>query len=132
MRPSVVAGFLLGLGIGTAVALALNVGYRDRVYKSAYDAARSGWVLKSCVVAAADIPAGSIITFDVIAERNVPEQFVTPNQITPADASGILGKRMMVSVQAGEPLTWSAFAAAADPRVCEWAAEAERMRDAGR
>ncbi|HEX4620549.1 MAG TPA: SAF domain-containing protein [Myxococcaceae bacterium] len=125
-------GLGLGLGIGLAVSLVFNHRYRERVFKTAFDDARRGWVLKPSVVAATDLPAGALITFDSIAERKVPEQFVTPNAVEPKDAQGILGKRLLVSLEAGELVSWSAFAAAADPEVCEWVAEAARMRDAGR
>jgi pilus assembly protein CpaB len=125
-------GLLSGLGIGIAVSVVFNRGYRERTFKTAFDDARRGWVLKPCVVAATDIPAGSVLTFDMLAERKVPEQFVTPNEIPVQDAAGTLGKRTLVSLQAGEPLRWSEFAAAADPQVCKWVAEVGRLRDAGR
>lgn len=70
---------------------------------------RRGWNLVPVVVAAQDIPEGTQITFEMISQRNVPEQFVTSSVIKPDSASYILNQKVLVSLQAGDPLLWSQF-----------------------
>lgn len=70
---------------------------------------RRGWNLVPVVVAAADIPEGTVVTFDMISQRSVPEQFVTSSVVKPDSASYIVNQKVLVPVQAGDPLLWSQF-----------------------
>src|SRR5438876_2510459 len=70
---------------------------------------RRGWNLVPVVVAAVDIPEGTVVTFDMISQRSVPEQFVTSSVVKPDSASYIVNQRVLVPVQAGDPLLWSQF-----------------------
>src|SRR5207237_9958203 len=70
---------------------------------------RKGWNLVPVVVAAVDINEGSVITFDMISQRAVPEQFITSSVVKPDSASYVVNQKVLVPVQAGDPLLWSQF-----------------------
>jgi pilus assembly protein CpaB len=70
---------------------------------------RRGWNLVPVVVAAVDIGEGTVVTFDMISQRSVPEQFVTSSVVKPDSASYVVNQKVLVPVQAGDPLLWSQF-----------------------
>jgi pilus assembly protein CpaB len=70
---------------------------------------RRGWNLVPVVVAAVDVSEGTVVTFDMISQRSVPEQFVTSSVVKPDSASYIVNQKVLVPVQAGDPLLWSQF-----------------------
>ncbi|MFT3839887.1 MAG: Flp pilus assembly protein CpaB [Myxococcaceae bacterium] len=70
---------------------------------------RRGWNLVPVVVAAVDISEGTNVTFDMISQRSVPEQFVTSSVVKPDSASYVVNQKVLVPVQAGDPLLWSQF-----------------------
>jgi pilus assembly protein CpaB len=70
---------------------------------------RRGWNLVPVVVASADIPEGTVITFDMINQRSVPEQFVTSSVVKPDSATYVVGQKVLVALQQGDPLLWSQF-----------------------
>src|SRR5882757_6259525 len=70
---------------------------------------RRGWNLVPVVVAALDISEGTTVTFDMISQRSVPEQFVTSSVVKPDSASYVVNQKVLVPVQAGDPLLWSQF-----------------------
>ena len=70
---------------------------------------RRGWNLVPVVVAAVDIAEGTVISFDMISQRQVPEQFVTSSVVKPDSASYIVNQKVLVPLQAGDPLLWSQF-----------------------
>jgi pilus assembly protein CpaB len=69
----------------------------------------AGWNLVPVVVAAQDIPENTAVTFDMISQRSVPEQFVTSSVVKPDSASYIVNQPLLVPVQAGDMLLWSQF-----------------------
>lgn len=70
---------------------------------------RRGWNLVPVVVAAQDIPEGSVISYEMISQRPVPEQFVTSSVIRPDSANAIINQKVLVSLQQGDPLLWTQF-----------------------
>ncbi len=70
---------------------------------------RRGWNLVPVVVAAIDISEGTVVAFDMISQRSVPEQFVTSSVVKPDSASYVVNQKVLVPVQAGDPLLWSQF-----------------------
>jgi Flp pilus assembly protein CpaB len=70
---------------------------------------RKGWNLVPVVVAAVDLDQGKAVTMDMISQRSVPEQFVTSSIVKPDSASYIVNQKILVPVQAGDPLRWSDF-----------------------
>jgi pilus assembly protein CpaB len=70
---------------------------------------RKGFNLVPVVVAAVDVSEGTVVTMEMVSQRSVPEQFVTASVVKPDSASYIIGQKVMVSLQAGDPLLWSQF-----------------------
>ena len=70
---------------------------------------RKGWNLVSVVVAAVEISEGSVITTEMISQRQVPEQFVTASVIKPDNAPYVINQKVLVALQAGDPLLWTQF-----------------------
>jgi len=70
---------------------------------------RKGWNLVPVVVAVDDITEGTVVTFDMISQRSVPEQFVTSSVVKPDSASYVVNQKVLVPLQRGDPLLWSQF-----------------------
>jgi pilus assembly protein CpaB len=70
---------------------------------------RAGWSLVPVVVASQDIREGEVMTFDKVTQRSVPGQFVSSSFVKPDGAHFIMNQRLLVPVQAGDPLLWSQF-----------------------
>jgi pilus assembly protein CpaB len=68
---------------------------------------RRGWNLVPVVVAAVDISEGTVVTIDMISQRSVPDQFVTSSVVKPDSSSYVVGQKVLVPLQAGDPLMWS-------------------------
>jgi pilus assembly protein CpaB len=97
--PIVMAGILLVIA-GALVYTLLVTSER---------AVKRGWNLVPVTVAAVNMPEGTIVDFNMLSQRGVPEQFVTASVIRPDSISYIEHQRIMVPVQAGDPLLWSQF-----------------------
>lgn len=69
----------------------------------------AGWNLVPVIVAATDIPEGTVVTYEMINQRPIPEQFVTSSVVKPDSASYIVGQKVLVPLQAGDALLWSQF-----------------------
>jgi len=94
------------------VALALGLaagGVSYSAIKKTQSDVRKGWTPLPVIVAATDIPEGAVVTFDMISQRQVPEQFVTASVVKPESASYIVNQKVLVPLQAGDPLLWSQF-----------------------
>ncbi|MGV3622281.1 MAG: Flp pilus assembly protein CpaB [Archangium sp.] len=70
---------------------------------------RKGWNLVPVIVSAVDISEGTVVTMEMISQRSIPEQFVTSSVVKPDSASYVVGQKVMVTLQAGDPLLWSQF-----------------------
>ncbi len=70
---------------------------------------RAGWNLVPVVVAGQDISEGTVITYEMVSQRAIPEQFVTSSVVKPDSANYVVGQRVLVPLQAGDPLLWSQF-----------------------
>ena len=90
------------LGVLAGAVAYLSIKKKEREVKA-------GWNLVPVVVAADAINEGTIITFDMVSQRPVPEQFVTSSVIKPDSANYIVGQKVLVPLQAGDPLLWSQF-----------------------
>lgn len=107
------SGFVLGVLSGGAlgflvIALVLVVGGYSWVQKQAREA-KKGWNLVPVVIAAQDIPENTIVSFEHLSQRSVPEQFVTSSVVKPDSASYIVNQRILVPAQAGDMMLWSQF-----------------------
>lgn len=88
----------LGLLAGASVWLALREQGRR---------AREGWELVPVVVAAVEIPRGTTLSSGLLAERKLPQQFVTSSVVRPEGLRDLAAQRLVVPLQKGEPLLWT-------------------------
>lgn len=104
--------FVVGLGVGVAVGVVLlclgSAAMFAYSQKRAADA-RKGWNLVPVVVAAVDVTEGTTLTMEQLSQRSIPEQFVTSSVVKPDSASYIVNQKVLVPLQAGDPLRWSDF-----------------------
>lgn len=70
---------------------------------------RRGWNLVPVLVATVDLSEGTVVSMEHVAQRSVPEQFVTSSVVKPDSASYVLGQKVQVAVAAGDPLLWNQF-----------------------
>jgi pilus assembly protein CpaB len=70
---------------------------------------KAGWGLVPVIVAAQEISQGTTITYEMVAQRPIPEMFVTSSVIKPDSSSYIVGQKVLVDIQQGDPLLWSQF-----------------------
>jgi len=108
---SLVLGILLGGMLGfIGGGLISGLVTWNLATKNARDP-RKGWNLVPVVVASQDIPEGTVVTFDLLQQRSIPEQFVTSSVVKPEGAEHIVNQRLLVPVRAGDLLLWSQFEA---------------------
>jgi Flp pilus assembly protein CpaB len=106
---SMFAGMVIG-GVGGFFISLLVVGLAGYAFvrKKEKDV-RRGWNLVPVVVASQDITEKTLVSFDMISQRSVPEQFVTSSVVKPDSASYIVNQKILVPVQAGDMMLWSQF-----------------------
>jgi len=97
--PLIVAVVLFAVGFGVSFSA---------IQKQRNDV-RKGWNLMPVVVAAVDVSEGTVVTMEMISQRSIPEQFVTSSVVKPDSASYIVNQKVLVALQAGDPLLWSQF-----------------------
>src|SRR3954465_3066573 len=95
---------LVALGLGLLAGI---VAY-SAIKKRESDV-RKGWNLVPVVVAAVDIPEGTVVSFEMMSNRSVPEQFVTSSVVRPESSNYVLNQKVLVPLQAGDPLLWTQF-----------------------
>ncbi|HVG57193.1 MAG TPA: SAF domain-containing protein [Hyalangium sp.] len=61
------------------------------------------------VVAARDLPAGTVVTFDDLLQRGIPARLVTSSIVKPESASYVVQQPLMLPLLAGDPVQWSFF-----------------------
>lgn len=95
--------FVFGLVAGCLAMLPLGLKWRsERRGGCGYDRV-------PVVVLAVDAVAGTEVTFDMISQRSIPEQFVTSSFVKPDSASYVVGQRLLIDAQAGDMLRWADF-----------------------
>ena len=105
-RNSWMVGLVAGGLIGAMASCGLGGFGVFMLAKREYKKARAGWVLKPVIVYNQDLAAGSPITFEVVSQRPLPEQFVTGSVVKPDQASSIITARVTKPVAAGDPVRW--------------------------
>jgi Flp pilus assembly protein CpaB len=58
------------------------------------------------VVAGADIREGALLSEEQLAGRRVPKELVTRSHVRATDLAALVGARLLVPLQAGDPLMW--------------------------
>jgi pilus assembly protein CpaB len=72
---------------------------------------KAGWTLVPVLVASRDLAEGSVVSWDSVSQRPIPEQFVTSSVVKPDSATYVIGQKVLVPLQAGDPLLWTQFEA---------------------
>ena len=111
-----------GRGIGAASVAMLGgllvAWAADETIRAQRTEARAGWNLRPVVVLADDLEPGTVLTFDLVSQRPIPEQFVTDSYVTPDQANEVIGKKVHGKLRAGDPLTWAATGRGLAPDAC--------------
>jgi pilus assembly protein CpaB len=76
-----------------------------------------GWNLVPVVVAAMDVSAGAVVAIQLLGQRAIPEQCVTSSVAKPDSASSVVNRKVLVPLEAGDPLRWSQLETT---RAAEW------------
>lgn len=59
------------------------------------------------IVATEDLPAGSVLTMDVLAQKSVFKSAVGGQAVLPDDLNTVIGKKLRYMVRRNDPLLWS-------------------------
>jgi|GEM_PF-2939854 len=102
-------GFILGLGLGVVLTFLVAFMLAFFWVKKKEHQVRRGWNLVPVVSITEDLPAGTVLTYDHIAQRSVPEQFVTTSVIKPDDAAMSVGKQLVAPMRRGDLLLHSSL-----------------------
>jgi len=102
---------LIGLALGTLIGLAVGFFVGSHVSEEngsriAYQTAMAERV--SVICSASDLPPGHIISRSDLYCQQVFEHVIPAHRrILPADASLILGRKLLFSLKRGRPIEWS-------------------------
>lgn len=101
---SILLGALAGLAMGCIAG-----GGAAWVVKTRMAGQASDWYLVPVVVAAVDIDEETVVTFDMISQRSVPQRFVTQSMVKPDSASYVVNQKIRAPLEAGDALLWPEF-----------------------
>jgi Flp pilus assembly protein CpaB len=79
---------------------------------------RRGWKLIPVVVVNQKVSPGTVVTYDLVSQRPIPEQFVTRSIIRPDEIDGLIGKVIGASLDDHDPLRWGDLVEFRDPSAC--------------
>lgn len=99
-------GLMLGFFLGAAVTLAAGVFPARWITRRLVPQETNLWPV---VVLAKDAPEGSLVTFDELMQRSVPDGTFGPEVVSPDLATHVVLRTVRVDQKAGEALRWSAF-----------------------
>src|SRR5665213_975586 len=94
---------LIAIIVGVAALLAIR-SYVNNAEQKARDMLKGERIVSASV----DIPAGAVITMQMLVAKEVPDQFIPAQAIQGVDqVKQILGNKTRVAVRAGQILLWS-------------------------
>jgi pilus assembly protein CpaB len=102
---------VLGLLIAAAVGGTSFVGARyylaeqARATEERLNSGEKGVIL----VASQALPAGTVLTEEFLAERNVPSKFIPSQATTTANLEEVLGQRVVHALAPGDPILWQSL-----------------------
>lgn len=115
----VAAGLILGLVAGFELGAHVTTQIRNQLMS-----AHSQPMLE-VVVAARDLPAGTVLTHRDLAKTKVPDDRVPERHCVRVDkAKDIVGKKLVFSVEKGRPILWPDIEPEDKPQ--EWKTNLER------
>jgi pilus assembly protein CpaB len=95
---------VIAMGLALAAAATAYIGIKSEQTRLMRE-----WKKTSVVVASRDIQEGTVLSVDMIAERDIPEQFVTSSVVRPGSVDAVINQKVVVPLQAGDPLLWTQF-----------------------
>lgn len=107
-------GLIVGFVLGTVVGGLLVYGARQRHDQML----AAGWTTTKVVVAGAAMKAGSPIRMDALAQRPIPDQFLTGSVVRAKGAQGVVGKRTLIDLAPGDPIRSTALVHPLPEAVC--------------
>lgn len=69
----------------------------------------AGEDLVPVIIASVDIPAGTVVTMDMVSQRSVPKRLVTMSLVTPDSASYIINQPTKRPMLQGDLMAWNNF-----------------------
>lgn len=102
--------FAKGVATGMGAAMLVAAAAAALLLPRAVSDAKLGWNLVPVVVAAENLPAGTVLEAEHLSQQVLPEQFASEANIHPRDIPLVLGKRTPQALESGEPLVYSSFA----------------------
>ena len=98
--------FALALGLLSALLFWAHIKERE-------EEIRKGWNTTKIVVASKDVTEGDVIDLGGVAQREIPEKFVTESVLTPENINFVVGQKVAVPLKRGDPILWSHFQSSA-------------------
>lgn len=95
---------IIALVLGILAAL---IAYKTM--KRQEERVKEGWNLVPVVVANRDLREGTVLDWDMVAQHEMPEQFVTPSVVDPKQFEKVVGQKLMVPLQRGDLILWTHF-----------------------
>ncbi len=100
--------FFWGLALGLSVLVPFSKLRRNTCYQEGNYRA-----MVTVVVAATDLKAGALVSYEDLSERTVPEQFVASGTVTAFDAFEVVNQRLLAPLAAGDPIRFRDVAGSA-------------------
>lgn len=97
-----IAGFAIGAGI--LATFSANKYMKEKISQIE---ANHRQVMIPRIVAAGDIPEGTIIDSSILAVRDIPENWVSSDSLSPDEFERIEGKIITSPLTAGDPVLWA-------------------------
>src|SRR4051812_1343552 len=95
-------GFVIGAIVGLMVCGIVGGALAYAMVKKTRSDVQRGWNLVPVVIAERDLPAGSTLTFDDVAQRSIPEQLVTRSIVRPDNANYVIFQALSVPLAKGD------------------------------
>lgn len=96
---------LLGGAISLGLVCFIGARYYLKDYLSQQELKLSGnYKTKKVIVAAMEIPAGSVLSANNLATRSIPERYLASTAMEPDTLDAVEGQKIMVAVKPGDPI----------------------------
>lgn len=96
-------GLVVGLLLGASVTGVVGFTMMQRDVQQV----RAGWALKPAVVLTRDVPAGTVLSYELLAQRATPAQIVTETLVGPGAVKAVINHPLQVALHKGDLLRWS-------------------------
>jgi Flp pilus assembly protein CpaB len=101
--------FRTGLAVGLLAAAALATAALVPALRERNRRLTEGWNKQPALVFATDLAEGATVTLEHLSRRPFPEQFLSSSAVPPDDARLIVGRKIGLTVQAGDVVRWAHF-----------------------